>query len=224
MASQQVISALESLQKELERLEPAVKHVETAVEVTKIVKEIPQKHLELLKELRNDEEKFKKELKDNFTKDLSQITEENRKLQKATSDIQDQVKKEQESIKVLLEKIQNFHEKIEKIQFPERLDKLDANVAGIMAAVQSIQSRLDTVERNLSDRLKEIKYEVENAYVDILETLKKSVSDLSAQQLESQKMIKEAINSTAKTNKIMIIIAWVLIILSSSVFIFLNLK
>ena len=32
----------------------------------------------------------------------------------------------------------------------------DANVAGIMAAVQSIQSRLDLVERNISDKLKEM--------------------------------------------------------------------
>ena len=48
MASELVLKALDNLHRELERLEPAIKHVETAAEVTKIVKEIPQKHINLL--------------------------------------------------------------------------------------------------------------------------------------------------------------------------------
>ena len=70
--------------------------------------------------------------------------------------IQQQVKLEQESLAKLKETVQSFHERVEKINFPERLDKLDANVAGIMAAIQSVQSRLDGLERNISDRLRDI--------------------------------------------------------------------
>jgi hypothetical protein len=39
--------------------------------------------------------------------------------------------------------VQSFYERVEKINFPERLNKLDANVAGIMTAIESVQSRLD---------------------------------------------------------------------------------
>ena len=77
---------------------------------------------------------------------------------KSTSipDIKQQVKLEQEALAKLKETVQSFHERVEKIHFPERLDKLDANVAGIMAAIQSVQSRLDGLERNISDRLRDM--------------------------------------------------------------------
>jgi len=43
--------------------------------------------------------------------------------------------------------------KIDSVDFPIRFDKLDANVAGIVASVQSTQSRLDTVEANISSKI-----------------------------------------------------------------------
>jgi len=156
MASKEVLNALEKLHQELEKLEPAIKHVEAAEQVTKIVKAIPQKHIELLKEVKDNDAKYKGELKDLFTKEITGITEENKKLAKNTREIQQQVKAEQESLSNLKDKVQAFHESIEGINFPEKLDKLDANVAGIMAAIQSVQSRLDIIERNITDRLKDL--------------------------------------------------------------------
>lgn len=156
MASQEVLTALETLHREIEKLEPAIKHVETAQQVTQTVKAIPQKHVELLQEVKSSDAKHKDELKNLFEKELSGFTEENKKLQKTTTEIQQQVKLEQEALARLKETVQSFHERVEKINFPERLDKLDANVAGIMAAIQSVQSRLDGLERNITDRLRDI--------------------------------------------------------------------
>lgn len=208
MESKQVISALESLHKELEKLEPAIKHVETAVEFTNIVKEIPEKHVKLIEEIKKDDASHKKELKEIFEKNLSSIAEENRKLEKTTLEIQKQVKLEQESLAVLKDKIQAFHEKIEKINFPERLDKIDANVAGLMAAVQSINSRLDIVERNLTDRLKEIRSEFKEANTSIINILNQSFTEISKNQLESQKAILGNIMSNAKKQKVLTLITW----------------
>lgn len=169
MASQQVLNALETLHRELEKLEPAIKHVETAQQVTQMVKDIPQKHLDLLKEVKENDVKHKEELKDIFTKEISEITIENKKLARTTGEIQEQVKKEQEALAKLKDTVQSFHERVEKINFPERLDKLDANVAGIMAAIQSVQSRLDNIERNLSDRIKDLaEYQKESRIMVLL--------------------------------------------------------
>lgn len=42
------------------------------------------------------------------------------------------------------------------LNLPNRLEKLDANIAGIMAAIQAVQSRLDNLERNLSDKIRDL--------------------------------------------------------------------
>jgi hypothetical protein len=156
MASHEVLSALESLHKELEKLEPAIRHVEAAQAVTQIVKAIPQKHVELLNEIGEKDAQYKEELKRLFAEELNAICQENEKLQQSTIDIGEQVKTEVEALGRLKEGIQNFHERVEKINFPERLDKVDANVAGIMAAVQTVQSRFDAVERNVLDRIRDL--------------------------------------------------------------------
>ncbi len=70
MLSQEVLTALESLHREIERLEPAIKHVETAQQVTQTVKAIPQKHLEFLQEVKGNDAKHKDELKNLFAKEL----------------------------------------------------------------------------------------------------------------------------------------------------------
>jgi len=156
MASQEVLTALETLHRELEKLEPAIKQVETAQQMIQMAKTIPQMHLDLLTEVKETDTKYKGELKDLFSKELIDITEENKKLFKTTGEIQRQVKAEQEALSKLKDTIQSFYERVERINFPERLDKLDANIAGIMAAVLSIQGRVDLVERNITDRLKDI--------------------------------------------------------------------
>ena len=81
MASQEVLTALESLHREIEKLEPAIKHVETAQKVTQTVKEIPQKHVELLNEVKSNDAKHKDELKNLFAMELSSVVKENKKMQ-----------------------------------------------------------------------------------------------------------------------------------------------
>lgn len=87
MPSQEVLTALESLHREIEKLEPAIRHVETAQQVTQTVKAIPQKHVELLQEVKTSDAKHKEELKTLFAKELSGFTAKNRKLQKITAEI-----------------------------------------------------------------------------------------------------------------------------------------
>jgi hypothetical protein len=212
MASQEVITALESLHREIEKLEPAIKHVETAQQVTQTVKAIPQKHVELLTEVKNNDAKHKEELKNIFAKELSAFTEENKRLQKTTAEIQQQVKLEIEALANLREIVQTFHDRVEKINFPERLDKLDANVAGIMAAVQAVQSRLDLVEGNVKERIK-----------DLLEHEKGTRTKLTALINESKADILASIKSTSQRQQIFTYVSWGLI-LAGFVILFLTFK
>ena len=203
MASQEVITALESLHREIEKLEPAIKHVETAQQVTQTVKAIPQKHVELLTEVKNNDAKHKEELKNLFAKELSGFTEENKKLQKTTTEIQQQVKLEQEALGKLKETVQSFYERVEKINFPERLDKLDANVAGIMAAIQSVQSRLDGLERNISDRLR-----------DMQDYQKETRAALQSGLEQTKTALQTAVDAAAKKQQTFTYITWALVVVA----------
>lgn len=203
MASKDVISALETLHREIEKLEPAIKHVETAQQVTQTVKAIPQKHVELLTEVKNNDSKHKEELKNLFAKELSGFTEENKKLQKTTTEIQQQVKLEQEALAKLKEAVQGFHERVEKINFPERLDKLDANVAGIMSAIQSVQSRLDSLERNISDRLR-----------DVQDYQKETRASVHSALEQTKTTLQTAVDSAAKKQQTFTYITWALVVVA----------
>jgi hypothetical protein len=92
MASQEVLTALESLHREIEKLEPAIKHVETAQQVTELVKTIPRRISQLLNQTEALESRHKSELKNLFQKELFAIVVENKELQKNTIDIQRKTK------------------------------------------------------------------------------------------------------------------------------------
>ena len=155
MASEKVLQSLETLHRELEKLGPAIEHVETAKKIAETVKDIPQKHFELIKSVKETDENFKKELKEQLKSEAAKITVEVNKILLSFKDTQGMLKAEIIDLDKLKKTIKDFHIEIVRINFPERLDKMDANVAGIMAAVQAIQGRLDLLERNLADRLKD---------------------------------------------------------------------
>jgi len=180
MASQEVLTALETLHREIEKLEPAIKHVETAQQVTQAVKEIPKKHVELLQEVKSNDLKHKDELKNLFLKELSEFTEENKKLQITTSELQQQVRQELEALAKLKETVRSFHERVEKINFPERLDKVDTNIIGIIDSIKSIRMDLNNVERNIINKLNEINdFQNETKYL-LNQSLLESTSKLTA--------------------------------------------
>ena len=50
------------------------------------------------------------------------------------------------------DRVNAYQEVVEKIDFPTRLDKLDVTVAGIMAATQTTQGRVDNLERSIIEK------------------------------------------------------------------------
>jgi len=87
---------------------------------------------------------------------------------------------------------------IQDLNIPTRMDKLDANVSGLISAIQNVQSRMDNVERNLTDRLK----------------------DLNENHKENSKLFNEKLSSITKQQKKTSYITWVLIVLGTLTVIF----
>ena len=101
---------------------------------------------DLISEARDTAEKNIIETKDvvsrlvtSSEKTLDKTVKESKKLAKVSKELA-------KSVEILLEKL-------DKVDFPIRLDKIDNSVASINVGVQNIQSRLDMVENNIKDEL-----------------------------------------------------------------------
>ena len=59
---------------------------------------------------------------------------------------------------------------ITELNLPLKIDKLDLSISGIMAAIQAIQGRLDLLDRNISDKFKDLqefqKFNIEAIILD----------------------------------------------------------
>ena len=147
---------LEKLKTELNKLEPAVKHLQKADEnATLLVNTLTNIHKEFTKHLQN----FEKSLSDANEKHQKQLTTEIQESIKKISDATEQYLKSNSSfekqIRVLLSEYNGLRastlkliNRIESIDFPAHLDKLDASVSSINQGLQNTQTRIGDLERN----------------------------------------------------------------------------
>ena len=144
--------------------------------------------------------------------DLIQQAGDAAELTRKTSEALNKVTKD------LVQAVNRFLEKVDKIDFPTRLDKVDATISGINAGIQNIQSRFDSIERNLKDDFK--------SKIDIIEKnlANDFESKLSAVEEEIEKKITD-INSALERRLAIIkylLMAALFISVCSLVFLILN--
>lgn len=173
--NQDIHSHLEKLKVELNKLEPAVKHLQKADEnatalisaVSTIHKEY-SKHLQAIEKLLVDSNKdhhkqISKDIQDSTTK-LNDLGE---KITKSFKSVEKEVKDLLDEYKFLSSETEKLVNKIDKVDFPTRLDKLDATVSSINQGLQNTQQRLGDIERNIKDDLtakqKELTSRIESA-------------------------------------------------------------
>lgn len=142
MINERITVALARLEEELSRLEPAIEHIEAARQVTASVSKIPQLHRELAAALDTKIEQH-----------IEAASEVIRGTHEMASSLLDEIDEERKAIEQVRNQVKAFHDKVELINFPQRLDKLDASVMGILSAVQTLQNRVDNLERSLMDKL-----------------------------------------------------------------------
>ena len=91
---------------------------------------------------------------------------------------------------------------IHDLNLPIRMDKLDANITVILTAIQNVQSRIESVERYIGEKLKD--------------ATDKQTSTLSLFQdkiLQSITALNQEIKTTTKTQRTNMYITWALIII-----------
>jgi chromosome segregation ATPase len=118
------------INKSLGKLEQELSKIKSASEMISDAKETTKKTI-------SETKKIMKDLIENSKKATESAVKESKKLNKAASS--------------LLKAVDTLMGKLDNVDFPTRLDKLDATVSGINSSIQNVLSRFDSVERNLKD-------------------------------------------------------------------------
>jgi hypothetical protein len=240
MAVSQIVQSLEQLQQELQRLAPAVDHVEAASKVTSALAGIPEQHQEMINHLvsnhksRIDElnglvkavsekaestltvanQSHQKSLEDyqattrsfveekrrevaSYMKEIREIQDSffsdlKAKLDNLQSTIKDEssatyeeMREETTRITELRSAIESYLQKVVAIDFPTRLEKLDATVSGIMAATQTTQGRVDNLERATSEKLTALTSAMEKQQTELMAAIAKANKSTRTLQIVS---------------------------------------
>lgn len=135
----------------VEGMEQNLKNAKTAVSEWATINR--SNHEEWLKAAKANDLALKEELKAFFIADLNAISKEVNSVIVLAEKLVNALKAEIQSMTQLRASIELFYERIKEINFPARFEKLDATIAGTLAGVQGILSRLDLVERNVSGRI-----------------------------------------------------------------------
>ena len=93
--------------------------------------------------------------KDTAEKNIIETKDIISKLVKSSEKTLDKTVKESKQLakvsKELAKNVELLVERLDNVDFPVRLDKIDTSVASINAGVQNIQGRVDSMENNLKD-------------------------------------------------------------------------
>ena len=105
-----------------------------------------------------------------INKTLGELEEELSKIKSAASIIDaakvsttetiSQLKKLSNTSIKLHEGVNNLMEKLDKVDFPSRLNKLDTTVSGLSTSIQNIFGRFDTFETSFNEKLKNTNEEI----------------------------------------------------------------
>lgn len=159
--NQDIHTHLEKLKGELDKLSPAIQHLQKADEnTTAVVNAAKGLHKEYSVHLQRIEEALQSSNKDHQKQITKVISDSVKKMEDATHSFSESQGLFDKTIKTLVDKYtllatetNKLVEKLDKVDFPIRLDKLDATVSSINQGLQNTQQRIGDVERNLKDDL-----------------------------------------------------------------------
>jgi chromosome segregation ATPase len=119
-----------------------------------------------MSEINEELKKLKKSLErlDNYTTEIGSAKDAATSVVEAIGEVQNSYSTSIKSIdtevsslvetnKPLIEKLSELTNKLDQVDFPSRLDKIDATVAGINQGVMNLQGKIDNTERDLRDQL-----------------------------------------------------------------------
>lgn len=203
--SQDIHTHLEKLKTELNKLEPAVKHLQKADEnATALIASLSNIHKEFSKHLQSIEkslsdanEKHQKKLTKEIQESTKIISDATELLSKSNSAFEKQIKNLLSEYSGLGDATAALIRKIESVDFPKRFDKLDATVSSINQGLQNTQTRIGDLERNIKDDLQAKTKDViskvdstENNMKQRIESFEKTTVSQFEKQSKENKLLK----------------------------------
>lgn len=223
MPSQQVIDKLEKLQTELETVSEAVKHINEAAKVAKSAADILKNISVLFAELKSIEEIHRKNLQKDFKEKIDSIEKQ---LQSMMTDLKDKTKLLSQLIedtKKLEKSITDYFAELRKINFPERLDKIDNQISSINIGIGNLQTSIqrtqekiekgfDETNHNLSSGFSStkdyIKHSQEKVTSDFASHTNEKTAEIIKQLSEQNQLLKKEV----KTNRIIQIVGLTIVL------------
>lgn len=196
MPTQTVIEKLKDLQDELETVAAAVKHIDNASKVAKTASEILKKLPELINDLKALEEKHRQELLKVYKDKIDALEKQ---LQSSLTELKEKSKQLTQLIdetKKLEKTISDYYSEIKKINFPERLDKIDNQISAINIGVGNLQTAIQNIQTKLD--------EVQSSVNSLSQSIDKKFSDLENRILTENAILKKE----AKTNRVIQLIGF----------------
>jgi methyl-accepting chemotaxis protein len=171
--------SLSELHKELARLTPAIKLAEKAVETTDLAKAIPERHQQLIKELKavfvNPDESEKKEFVNVYTSIKILLSE------------LDNVK---ESIKEYVKQITDLVEYLKNNDIPKKLEAINFQLTSINNSLLAVQGQLNGIQSSLNS--------ISNTVDNIRQNTDKILADVKSSKESLEEKIKAFENSTTQ--------------------------
>lgn len=203
MPTQPVIEKLEELRKELDKASTAVKHIDDAANVAKNAAAILEGFISLLNDLKALEENHRQELI-KIHKDKIDALEE--QLQRLLTELKDKSKQLNQLIDETnkLEKaISDYYTEIKKINFPERLDKIDNQMSSINIGVGNLQTAIQSTQTIISS--------IQSSVNSLSQSMDKKFSDLGNKLAIEYNLVRKEI----KKNRIITISVGAILIIGT---------
>ena len=222
MPSQQVIEKLEKLQTELETVSAAIKHIEDASKVAKTAADIWKKIPELLAELKSVEEKHRNDLQKDLKEKIDAIEKQLQSLLTELKEKAKQLSQVIEETKKLEKSIADYFAELRKINFPERLDKIDNQISSINIGVGNLQTTIqrsqEKIEKGFEDTNQNLRSGFSSTNDNIKHSQEKVTSDLASHtNAKTAEIIKhltdqnQLLKKEVKTNRIIQIVGLTII-------------
>lgn len=195
MINVEIEKSLKELHQELEKLAPAIEHIELLRNVIVTVQSIPNKHIELIESLKSVDSEFKKETLEHIKQEMAQLIQSNSKLIEEMGLISSSNESVVNSLKNYSIKIEEYLSNIASVDFPARLSSIEADISSSSSALNNLQGSINNIQseqnRN-TDKIITKTEKVHDAINSISESLKNELSDLK-QELKNTKIISFAL-------------------------------
>lgn len=195
MPSQQVIEKLQDTQRELDKIKSAVEHIQDAADVVQKASHVVSEVKNLIKELQSIEKDHRFDLIKILKERIGEIE---RQIEASVKELDRGVKQlGQLTIEVArLEKnISKYFEDIKKINFPERLDKIDNQISSINIGIQNLQGDVRRLQDKIELVFSETKQIVNHGFSKTNEKIAEGITAISDEIEKSGETVVISINN-----------------------------